>query len=410
MKTDNVILIIADISGYTRFMLDHQKALVHGQMVISELMQFLVQQIKPPLEMVELEGDAVLMYALKGSDPGFRDAAGTNIGRQLLELFAAFKAKTRELQAYGICMCKACANIEKLKLKIIVHSGEAVFSKIGPFSRLSGVDVIVVHRLLKNSVEADEYILMTEPAMADIQFPEKMESVAGQEDYDVGAIKTHVCFPDAGKTGYAQDTVSQAHSTSPVGLEILRYEIQREYGEVANHPDKGFHFHTGGFLAQMLEYDPHWCEAIPAEAVASFAGTGNPFALGEIQPGDHVVDVGSGAGFDSLIAAHLVGPTGRVVGVDMTAAMLHKAEMAATATGMRQVEFKHGYAESLPLPDEWADVVISNGVINLCPDKPAVFREMYRVLKPGGRLQVADLLIQKAIPEDARKNVDLWTG
>lgn len=406
MKTESVVLIIADISGYTRFMLDHQKALVHSQMVISELLNLLVQQAGPPLEVVELEGDAVFMYALKTDHA----AARKKIGAQLLEFFAVFRRKTEELQAYSMCFCNACRNIAKLKLKIVVHSGEAVFSKIGQFNRLSGVDVITVHRLLKNSVAAREYLLATESAMADLEFPEPLEMIATEEAYDVGALKTCAYLPAAGRPVAAHKTAAPPLFPSHVGREILRYEIRREYSEVANTPGKGFHFHTGGALAQMLDYEAHWCNTIPTPAVASFAGTGNPFAVGEIRRGDHVLDVGSGAGFDSLIAAHLVGPTGRVVGVDMTPAMLHKARAAATAAGLRQVEFKEGYAESLPLPDAWADVVISNGAINLCPDKPAVFREMYRVLKPGGRLQIADLVVRKAISEKAKKNIDLWTG
>ena len=291
-----------------------------------------------------------------------------------------------------------------------MHSGEALFCKISHFNRLQGVDVITVHRLLKNSVDADEYILMTESARADVEFPEPLEMVEGEETYDIGTIKTYTCFPEISITEQPQDTELQYFLPSNMGLEILRYEVRREYTEVANTPDKGFHFHTGIPLAKMLEYDADWCEAIPAGAVESFAGTGNPFSLGKIQPGDHVVDVGSGGGFDSLIAAHLVGPTGRVVGVDMTPAMLHKARQAAAEIELSQVKFKEGYAESLPLPDGWADVIISNGVINLCPDKLTAYREMYRVLKPGGRLQIADIMVQKAIPEEAKKDVELWTG
>jgi 2-polyprenyl-3-methyl-5-hydroxy-6-metoxy-1,4-benzoquinol methylase len=263
---------------------------------------------------------------------------------------------------------------------------------------------------LKNSVDADEYILMTESARADVEFPEKLETVEGEEVYDVGTIKTHTYFPEVSATEYTRATASELFSASNVGLEILRYEVRQEYTEVADTPDKGFHFHTGIPLAKMLGYNVDWYEAISPAAVESFAGTGNPFSLGEIWPGDYVVDVGSGAGFDSLIAGHLVGPTGRVVGVDMTPAMLHKARAAAAETGLSQVEFKEGYAESLPLPDGWADVVISNGVVNLCPDKLTAFGEMYRILKPGGRLQIADIMVQKAIPEEAKKDIDLWTG
>ncbi len=149
---------------------------------------------------------------------------------------------------------------------------------------------------------------------------------------------------------------------------------------------------------------------IPEDVIASFAGTGNPFSLGEILPGERVVDVGSGAGFDSLIAAHLVGQEGRVVGVDMTPAMLAKARPNATEAGLHNLEFKEGFAESLPVPDGWADVVISNGVLNLCPDKLTALQEMHRVLKPGGRLQIGDILVQKAVPETAKRKIDLWTG
>jgi ubiquinone/menaquinone biosynthesis C-methylase UbiE len=144
--------------------------------------------------------------------------------------------------------------------------------------------------------------------------------------------------------------------------------------------------------------------------VASLAGTGNPFSLGDILPGERVMDVGSGGGFDSLIAARLVGPTGAVIGVDMTPEMLQKARAAAVEAGFQHVEFREGYAEALPVPEHWMDVVISNGVVNLCPDKLAVFPEMYRVLQPGGRLQIGDILVQQAVPDAAKEHVDLWTG
>ena len=199
-------------------------------------------------------------------------------------------------------------------------------------------------------------------------------------------------------------------STPKVDLGILRSEISKEYAEVASNPNKGFHFHTGRPLAQALGYAEDLIDSVPGSALESFAGTGNPFSLGEIEAGERVVDVGSGAGFDSLIAAYLVGSTGQVIGVDMTPEMLGKARAAATEAGFAHVEFREGLAEALPVPDGWADVVISNGVVNLCPDKSAVFSEMYRVLKPGGRLQLGDILVQKAVPQEAKENVDLWTG
>ena len=190
----------------------------------------------------------------------------------------------------------------------------------------------------------------------------------------------------------------------------LREAIQEEYSEVASSPQKRFHFHTGRPLARMLEYADEWLEGIPESSIESFAGTGNPFSLGEILPGVRVVDVGCGAGIDSLIAAKKVGPEGRVIGVDMTPSMLEKASRAAREMGLENVEFREGYAEALPVEDGWADVVISNGVLNLMPDKAAALEEMSRVLKPNGRLQVGDILVQKAVPESAKRKIDLWTG
>ena len=148
---------------------------------------------------------------------------------------------------------------------------------------------------------------------------------------------------------------------------------------------------------------------IPEECIASFAGTGNPFRTGAVNPGERVVDVGSGAGIDSLIAAKKTGSTGRVVGVDMTPEMLEKARCAAQQAGLGNVEFLQGYAESLPVEDTWADLVISNGVLNLTPDKLATLTEMARVLKPGGR-QIGDILVQRAVPESAKRKIDLWTA
>jgi arsenite methyltransferase len=204
--------------------------------------------------------------------------------------------------------------------------------------------------------------------------------------------------------------VSQAIAVPDLDRERLRCEIRREYAEVATHPEKGFHFHTGWPLAKRLGYPDDWVRPLPSAVVASFAGTGNPFSLGEIHAGDHVVDVGSGGGFDSLIAGTKVGLEGRVIGVDMTAEMLEKARGAKADLGLAEVEFREGFAESLPVEDDWADVVISNGVVNLCPDKSAVFAEMQRVLKLGGRIQIGDILVQKPVPEGAKRNIDLWTG
>jgi arsenite methyltransferase len=193
-------------------------------------------------------------------------------------------------------------------------------------------------------------------------------------------------------------------------VEELRRAVQEEYSLVATDPGRGFHFHTGRRLARMLGYDDALLEGIPEESIASFAGTGNPFSLGPIAPGERVVDVGCGAGIDSLIAAKQVGPTGAVVGVDMTPAMLDRARASADAAGCWNASFRHGLAESLPVEPEWADVVISNGVMNLFPDKLAGLREMARVLRPGGRLQIADILVERAVGEKGKRNIDLWKG
>jgi arsenite methyltransferase len=198
----------------------------------------------------------------------------------------------------------------------------------------------------------------------------------------------------------------------PINLDVarLRRAVQAEYEEVATNPARGFHFHTGRPLAALLGYDPADLEGLPDEAVESFAGVGNPWVWGRLRPGEVVVEVGSGAGLDALIAARQVGPLGRVIGVDMTSAMLEKARQNAALVGVANAEFREGLAESLPVPDGSADVVTSNGVLNLCPDKDAAYAELFRVLKPGGRLQIADIVVRRAVPRDAREDIDLWSG
>lgn len=192
--------------------------------------------------------------------------------------------------------------------------------------------------------------------------------------------------------------------------ETLRTEISKEYSVVATNPERDFHFHTGRRLAGILEYDEELINSVPDSGLESFAGTGNPFAMGKLKEGETVVDVGSGAGFDSLLAAQMVGPEGRVIGVEMTEEMLDKARGAAEAAGLKNVEFIQGLAEKLPVEEGWADVVISNGVINLCMDKLSVFRQLFRALKSGGRLQISDIVVQRAVSESAKQKIDLWTG
>lgn len=206
------------------------------------------------------------------------------------------------------------------------------------------------------------------------------------------------------------ETFSPVAKAVDVDTETLRKAIQDEYKEVAEHPDKGFHFHTGRRLTRIVGYKDEWLTDVSELAVESFAGTGNPFAMGELTAGERVVDVGSGGGIDSLVAARMVGPTGKVVGIDMTPAMLQRARMAAAGSGIDHVEFREGYMEELPVPDAWADVVISNGVLNLTPDKQKTLGEMFRVLRPGGRLQIADILVSREVPEGAKRKIDLWTG
>jgi SAM-dependent methyltransferase len=190
----------------------------------------------------------------------------------------------------------------------------------------------------------------------------------------------------------------------------LRRQIKAKYTEVALEPEKGFHFHTGRPLAAMLGYGEADVDWLPPSTVESFAGTGNPFSMGRLAVGEAVLDIGCGAGFDTLLAARQVGPRGRVIAVDMTEPMLDKTRAGAVALGLRNVDARLGFAEELPVESESVDVVISNGVINLCPDKIAVMREVHRVLKPGGRFQIADIVVHREVPQDAKDDIDLWSG
>ncbi len=199
----------------------------------------------------------------------------------------------------------------------------------------------------------------------------------------------------------------------PVDLDTqtLRAEVSKIYSRVATEPGGDFHFHRGpAYAAEFLGYDAEELAALPHDCTASFAGIANPHAIAPVQAGETVLDVGCGAGMDLLLAARRVGPSGRAIGVDMTEAMRDRALASAADAGLRNVEVRRADVTALPFPDAAVDVVISNGVLNLVPEKEKAFAEIVRVLRPGGRLQLADIVLDAALGEDARRNIDLWTG
>jgi len=199
-------------------------------------------------------------------------------------------------------------------------------------------------------------------------------------------------------------------SEAPVDVEVLRDEIRKTYTDVATDAERDFIFPTGRAWAEELGYPQPELSLVPDATVESFAGVANHWTLGRIKPGSIVVDLGCGAGTDLLIAAQMTGPEGRVIGVDMTPSMLERVHASAQQMGLANVERHQSVIETLPLEDDSVDVVISNGVIDLVPDKDAVFDEIDRVLRPGGRLQLADVIIHTAVSEDARARIDLWAG
>ena len=194
-----------------------------------------------------------------------------------------------------------------------------------------------------------------------------------------------------------------------IDVQLLKSEIKKTYACVSDEPERDFIFPTGRAWAEDLGY-PAELVHVPDTAVESFAGVANPWQFGRLTPGERVLDLGSGAGTDSLVAVQMVGRAGRVTGIDMTPEMLAKARAAAAEMGVANAEFVEGEAEQLPFADASFDVVISNGVIDLIPDKDAVFGELYRVLAPGGRMQIADVTIQSPVSEEGRRKIDLWTG
>ena len=201
--------------------------------------------------------------------------------------------------------------------------------------------------------------------------------------------------------------------TCPVDLDVarLRDEVQSMYGRVAADPAGEFHFHRGpGYAAERLQYDREELAALPERVTASFAGIGNPHLIGPLDRGSTVLDIGGGAGTDLLLAARHIGPAGRAIGVDMTAAMAERARAGARMAGLKNVEVRVGDATALPIDDGAVDVLLSNGVFNLVPEKERALAEMFRVVAPGGRLQIADIVLGAELDETARRDIDLWTG
>jgi arsenite methyltransferase len=197
---------------------------------------------------------------------------------------------------------------------------------------------------------------------------------------------------------------------APVDIDVLRDEIQKTYTNVSEHQEQDFIFPTGRLWAESLGYPEKELARVPEASAQSFAGVANHFKLGSLDQGETVLDLGCGAGTDLLIAAQMVGPGGRAIGIDITPSMVERARQSAAEMGLDNVEVHEGPIEWLPLPDESVDVVISNGVIDLVPDKDAVFSEIKRVLKSGGRLQIADVVIHREVSEEAKRDIDLWTG
>ena len=401
-----MIFFINDISGYTRFIVSNEKEMVHSQIIVRDLITTIISEIKAPMQVIRLEGDAIFLYVDK-NDPLVRwELVQATLLETLITFFRVFSNKITELTLHKICNCNACNNVDKLKLKIVAHSGKTMFFNINDILELSGTAPILIHRLLKNSVTSKEYVLMTESALEDLMVARE-DVELGSESYDeLGTINTFIYYPPPPEPYHPDSSTNYPQ----VFVDTLRAEVAKEYAVVAKDPEQGFHFHTGRRLAELLDYDDELLNQFPEKVIESFAGTGNVFMLGEIKPGEYVLDVGCGAGLDSLIAARMVGNEGKVIGVDMTPEMIAKARQNAAEAGLSNVEFIEDYSEQLPVPTEWADVIISNGAVNLSPDKDMVFSELFRVLKPGGRLQIADILVQKPVPNSAKNNLDLWAG
>ena len=209
-----------------------------------------------------------------------------------------------------------------------------------------------------------------------------------------------------------ETTEESAASTGEFGVDVavLREEVRHHYAQVAVAPSEEYHFHTGRRAALQVGYDADVLDGVPYQALEAFAGIAHPFHFGLPDLGEKVVDIGSGSGTDAMIAARAVGDGGSVIGVDMTSEMLELARRTAAEAGISNVEFRQGLAEDLPVEDGWADLVISNGVLNLVPDKVGAYKEVMRILRPGGRIQIGHICVDKPVPESAKRDIDLWTG
>jgi len=230
-----------------------------------------------------------------------------------------------------------------------------------------------------------------------------------KKDIVVAGVGRAASLWDTRATTNVERTLDQ-DITDIVDVDALRREVQEKYREVAADPEAEFHFHTGRAHALRMGYPESPLDQLPDEATGAFAGVANPFHWGLPKRGERVVDLGSGAGMDTFLAALAVGAEGRAIGIDMTSEMVDLSSHMATELDLQNVEFREGLIEQLPVESDWADVVISNGVINLCPDKLGVYKEIRRVLKPGGRMTIADICVEKPVPQSALKDIDLWTG
>ena len=339
------IFFIADISGYTKFIFSNEKEISHSQTIIRELITTFLNNVDAPLELIRTEGDAIFLVATMDDAEQPWETVSENLVPNTIALFQVFADKLAELTIHKICNCSACINIEQLKLKAVVHSGTAAFYMIDTIRELTGTGPIIVHRLLKNTVEADEYILFTEAAYNDLTLPDGRVEQGVETFKDVGEIKTYVYYP-----AEPESYVPVPGARPPaIFIDTLRAEVSKEYAQVAQDPTSGFHFHTGRRLTEMLGYRDEWLKDIPEVAIAAFAGTGNPLNLGKIRAGQRILDIGCGAGLDCLIAGNMVGRKGSVVGIDMTEEMIDRANSNARETGANNVSFKIGLIEELPI-------------------------------------------------------------